>query len=135
MKKILIILLLLAAPAYGAKVRGTSEALYPPGTQLLQIFDNASTVGQTGEEINIAFLPDQGSWELVINGSPTTFEVAIEGSIRGVAGSWHKVSALIDTDTVLLRHIYGKPVNWVRPKIVSKTGSGSFDAYIIVRGN
>ena len=135
MKKLLIILLLLAAPVYAAKYRGTSEALRVPGTQVLQIFDNFSTVGGTGTEINTAMLPDQATWELVIaTGTPTPYEVIIEGSIRGVAGSWYPISTLIQTD-VLFRHINTKPVIWIRPKLVSKTGAGSFDAYIILRGN
>ncbi|MCK5603007.1 hypothetical protein KAR91_14080 [Candidatus Pacearchaeota archaeon] len=135
MKKLLIIFLLLAAPVYAAKFRGTSEALRIPGTQVLQIFDNFSTIGGTGTEINAAMLPDQATWELVVaDGTPTPYEVVIEASIRGVAGSWHPISTLIQTD-VLFRHINTKPAIWYRPKLVSKTGAGSFDAYIILRGN
>ena len=135
MKKLLMILLLLAAPAYGAKVRGTSEALYPAGTQVMQIFDNHSTVGGTGTEINAAMLPDQATWELVVaSGTPSAYEVTIEGSIRGVAGSWYAISTLTETD-VLFRHINTKPAIYYRPKLVSKTGAGTFDAYIILRGN
>ena len=135
MKKILIILLLLAAPAFAAKYRGTSEALRVPGTQVLQIFDNFSTIGGTGAEINAAMLPDQATWELVVaSGTPSAYEVVIEGSIRNVSGSWYAISTLTETD-VLLRHINTKPAIWYRPKLVSKTGAGSFDAYIILRGN
>ena len=135
MKKLLIILLLLAAPVYAANYRGTSEALRVPGTQVLQIFDNFSTIGGTGTAINAAMLPDQATWELVIaTGTPTPYEVVIEASIRGVAGSWYPISTLIQTD-VLFRHINTKPAIWYRPKLVSKTGAGSFDAYIILRGN
>ena len=135
MKKLLIILLLLAAPVYAAKYRGTSEALYPPGTQVLQIFDNHTTVGGTGTEINAAMLPDQATWELVIaSGTPTAYEIVIEASIRNVSGSWYAISTLTETD-VLFRHINTKPAIWYRPKLVSRTGAGSFDAYIILRGN
>jgi hypothetical protein len=135
MKKILIILLLLAAPAYGAKVRGTSEALYPAGTQVIQIFDNFTTVGGTGTEVNAGMLPDQATWELVIaSGTPTAYTVNMEGSIRGVAGSWYTISTLSEVD-ILFRHINTKPSIYYRPKLVSKTGAGSFDAYIILRGN
>ena len=135
MKKILIILLLLAAPAYAANYRGTSEALRVPGTQVVQIFDNFSTIGGTGTEINAGMLPDQATWELVIaSGTPSAYEVIIEGSIRGVSGSWYAISTLIETD-VLFRHINTKPAIYYRPKLVSKTGAGSFDAYIILRGN
>ncbi|MCK5607594.1 hypothetical protein KAR91_37265 [Candidatus Pacearchaeota archaeon] len=66
MKKLLIILLLLAAPVYAAKFRGTSEALRVPGMAVLQIFDNFSTIGGTGEEINAAMLTDQTTRELVV---------------------------------------------------------------------
>lgn len=137
MKRIIILLILLmfAGKAFAAKVRGTSEALFPAGTQFVQIFDNFSTIGGTGEEVNTRFLPDQATWELVIaTGAPTPYEVIVEGSIRCVAGSWYPISTLIQTD-VLLRHINTKPVQCIRPKLIGKTGAGSFDAYIIVRGN
>ena len=134
-KKILIILMLIAAPAYAAKFRGTSEALRVPGTQVLQVFNNYSTVGGTGTEINAAMLPDQATWELVVaTGAPSAYEVVIEASIRNVSGSWYAISSLTETD-VLFRHINTKPAIWYRPKLVSKTGAGSFDAYIILRGN
>lgn len=146
MKRIIILsILLFASVAFAANFRGTSEALRVPGTQVLQIFDNFSTVGGTGEEINAAMLPDQATWELVIaSGTPSAYEVVIEGSIRGevtsdgsisgVAGSWYPISTLTETD-VLFRHINTKPVIFIRPKLISKTGAGSFDAYIILRGN
>lgn len=135
MKKLLVILLLLAAPAYAANYRGTSEALRVPGTQVLQIFDNHTAVGGTGTEINAAMLPDQATWELVVaSGTPSAYEVVIEASIRNVSGSWYAISTLTETD-VLFRHINTKPAIWYRPKLVSKTGAGSFDAYIILRGN
>ena len=135
MKKLLIILLLSATPVFAGKFRGTSEALRVPGTQVLQIFDNHTAIGGTGTEVNAAMLPDQATWELVVaSGSPSAYEIVIEGSIRGVAGSWYAISSLTETD-VLFRHINTKPVIWVRPKLVSRTGAGSFDVYIIVRGN
>ena len=135
MKKILIILLLLAAPVYAATYRGTSEALYPAGTQVLQIFDNHTAIGGTGTEINAKMLTDQATWELVIaSGTPSAYEVVIEGSIRGVAGSWYSISSLTETD-VLFRHINTKPSIFYRPKLVSRTGAGAFDVYIILRGN
>ena len=135
MKKLLIILLLLAAPVHAAKYRGTSEALRVPGTQVLQIFDNHTAIGGTGTEVNAAMLPDQATWELVVaSGTPSAYEIIIEGSIRGVAGSWYPISTLIQTD-VLFRHINTKPVIWIRPKLVSRTGAGAFDVYIIQRGN
>lgn len=136
MKRFIILsILLIAGTAFAANYRGTSEALRVPGTQVLQIFDNFSTVGGTGTEINGAMLPDQATWELVVaTGAPTPYEVVIEASIRGVAGSWYPISTLIQSD-VLFRHINTKPAIWYRPKLVSKTGAGSFDAYIILRGN
>ena len=80
-------------------------------------------------------LPDQATWELVIaSGTPSAYEVVIEGSIRGVAGSWYAISSLTEAD-VLFRHINTKPVIWVRPKLISRTGAGAFDVHIIVRGN
>ena len=136
MKRIIILsILLFTSVAFAANFRGTSEALRVPGTRVLQIFDNFSTVGGTGTEINSAMLPDQATWELVIaTGAPSAFEVVIEGSIRGVTGSWYAISSLTETD-VLFRHINTKPSIFYRPKLISKTGAGSFDAYIIVRGN
>ncbi|MCK5605100.1 hypothetical protein KAR91_24635 [Candidatus Pacearchaeota archaeon] len=137
MKKFIILsILLIAGTAFAEpKYRGTSEALRVPGTQVLQIFDNFSTIGGTGEEVNSAMLPDQATWELVVaSGTPSAYEVVIEASIRNVSGSWYPISTLIQTD-VHFRHINTKPAIWYRPKLVSKTGAGSFDAYIILRGN
>ncbi len=137
MKRIIILsILLIASVAFAApKYRGTSEALYPAGTQVRQIFDNFTTIGGTGTEINAKMLPDQATWELVVaSGSPSAYEVVIEASIRNVSGSWYAISTLTETD-VLFRHINTKPAIWYRPKLISRTGAGAFDAYIIVRGN
>ena len=48
MKKIIFIALVTLIATYAdaePKYRGTSEALYPPGTSVVQVFDNYSTVG------------------------------------------------------------------------------------------
>ena len=133
LKIFMIILLLLAAPVYAAKYRGTSEALYPPGTQIIQVFDNYSTVG-VGVSIPSDFLADQGSWQIVVNGSPTAFEIAVEGSLVSNAGPYEPIST-IDETIVKLRHWDGKAVPFTQVIINSITGGGSFDLYLIKRGN
>ncbi|MCK5616258.1 hypothetical protein KAR91_81100 [Candidatus Pacearchaeota archaeon] len=133
MKKLLIILLLLAAPVYAAKYRGTSEALRVPGTQVLQIFDNFSTIG-VGVSIPSDFLADQGSWQIVVNGSPTAYELAVEGSLISASGPYEPISS-IDETSVKLRHWDAKPVPFTQIIINSMTGDGSFDLYLIKRGN
>lgn len=133
MKKILIILLLLAAPVYAAKYRGTSEALRVPGTQIIQVFDNYSTTG-VGIPIPSDFLADQGSWQVVVNGSPSAFEIAVEGSLVASSGPYEPIST-IDETIVKLRHWDGKAVPFTQVIINSMTGDGSFDLYLIKRGN
>lgn len=133
MKKILIILLLLAAPVYAANYRGTSEALRVPGTQIIQVFDNYSTTG-VGIPIPSDFLADQGSWQVVVNGSPTAFEIAVEGSLVASSGPYEPIST-IDETIVKLRHWDGKAVPFTQVIINSITGNGSFDLYLIKRGN
>lgn len=133
MKKLLIILLLLSAPVYAAKYRGTSEALRVPGTQIIQVFDNYSTMG-VGIPIPPDFLADQGSWQIVVNGSPTAYEIAVEGSLVSNDGPYEPIST-IDEATVKLRHWDGKAVPFTQVIINSITGGGSFDLYLIKRGN
>ena len=133
MKKIFIILLLLAAPAYAANYRGTSEALRVPGTEIIQVFDNYSTTG-VGIPIPSDFLADQGSWQVVVNGSPTAFELAVEGSLVSNDGPYEPMST-IDETVVKLRHWDGKAVPFTQVIINSITGGGSFDLYLIKRGN
>lgn len=133
MKKILIILLLLAAPVYAAKYRGTSEALRIPGTQIIKVFDNYSTTG-VGIPIPSDFLADQGSWQVVVNGSPSAFEIAVEGSLVASSGPYEPIST-IDETIVKLRHWDGKAVPFTQVIINSMTGDGSFDLYLIKRGN
>ncbi len=133
MKKILIILLLLAAPAYAAKFRGTSEALRVPGTQVIQVFDNYSITG-VGIPIDPDFLANDGSWQIVVNGAAPVYEIAIEGSLIGEDGPYEPMSTMSQTD-VKLRHWNGKPVPYTQAILNNISGGGSIDLYLIKRGN
>lgn len=115
------------------KYRGTSEALYPPGTSVTQVFDGYSTLG-VGIPISPDFLADQGSWQIVVNGSPSAYEIAVEGSLVSNIGPYVPIS-VIDETTVNLRHWDGKAVPFSQVIINSTTGSASFDLYLIKRGN
>jgi hypothetical protein len=133
MKKILVILLLLAAPVYAAKFRGTSEALRVPGTQVIQVFDNYSTEG-VGIPVDPDFLAIDGSWQIIINGAAPVYEIAIEGSLVSKDGPYEPMST-IDQTTVKLRHWNGKPVPYTQAILNNISGGGSIDLYLIKRGN
>lgn len=115
------------------KYRGTSEALYPPGTSIVQVMDNYSTIG-VGIPVSPDFLADQGSWQVVVNGSPSAYEIAVEGSIVSNTGPYEPIS-VIDETIVNLRHWDGKAVPFSQVIVNSTAGSGSFDLYLIKRGN
>ena len=115
------------------KYRGTSEALRIPGTEVIQVFDNYSTVS-VGVPIPPDFLADQGSWQVVVNGSPTAFEIAVEGSLISNSGPYEPMSVIDETE-VKLRHWDAKSVPFTQVIINSITGGGSFDLYLIKRGN
>ena len=119
----------LAAPKY----RGSSEALYPPGTEVIQVFSGYSTTG-VGIPINPDFQPDHGSWQIVVNGSPSAYEISIEGSLVGAVGPYVAMSTMTEAN-LTLRHYSFKPVPFTQAIINSKTGAGSFDLYFIKRGN
>ena len=104
-----------------------------PGTQTIQVFDNYSIVG-VGVSIPADFLADQGSWQVVVNGSPTAYEIAVEGSLVGSDGPYEPISA-IDETSVKLRHWDAKAVTHTQVIINNITGGGSFDLYLIKRGN
>ncbi len=133
MKKILIILLLLAAPVYAAKFRGTSEALRVPGTQIIQVFDNVSTVDQA-TLVNPNFLPDQGTMQIMANDTPTTYDVVVECSLISDTGPWFVLLSLTETD-ITGGHYALKACPFVQVRLEAITGGGSMDAYIIYRGN
>lgn len=133
MKKILIILLLLAAPVYAANFRGTSEALRVPGTQIIQVFDNVSTVDQS-VSVNPSFLPDQGTMQIVANDTPTTYDVVVECSLISDTGPWFVLLSLEQTD-LTGGHYAAKACPFVQVRLEAITGGGSMDAYIIYRGN
>lgn len=135
MKKILTILLILIATSAQAapKYRGTSEALRIPGTPIVQAFDNISTVGATFA-INPAFLPDQGSMQIVLNGSPSAYDIVVEGSLVSESGPFVPLLSLTQAD-LTLGHYALKSIPFAQVRLVSKTGGGSFDVYIIYRGN
>ena len=139
MKKLLIIVimfLILAATAFAAGpfYPGTPDKFYPAGTEVKQLFTNYSTVGGSGDIINTRFLPDQATWELVVTGSPTAYNISIEGSIRCIEGSFYPLSELTEADTIKMKHIALKAVPCIRPKLNSKTGGGAFNVYILMRG-
>lgn len=133
MKKILIVLLLLAGPVYAAKFRGTSEALRVPGTAVVQVFDNVSTVNQT-TSVNPNFLPDQGTMQIVANDTPTTYDVVMECSLISDTGPWFVLLSLTQTD-ITGGHYALKSCPFVQVRLEAITGGGSMDAYIIYRGN
>lgn len=133
MKKLLIILLLFAAPVYAAKFRGTSEALRVPGTATIQVFDNVSTVDQT-TLVNPNFLPDQGTMQIVANDTPTTYDVVMECSLISETGPWFVLLSLTQTD-ITGGHYALKACPFVQVRLEAITGGGSMDAYIIYRGN
>lgn len=133
MKKILIILLLLAAPAYAAKYRGTSEALYPPGTSIAHVFDNISTVDYSFS-INPNFLPDQGTMQIIANNTPTTYDVVMECSLISDNGPWFVLLSLTQAD-LTGGHYALKSCPFIQVRLEALTGGGSMDAYIIYRGN
>ena len=122
-----------AGLSQAANFRGTSEGIYPPGTSITQVFDGYSTVG-VGIPIDPDFLADQGSWQIVVNGSPSAYEIAVEGSIVSDSGPYEPISA-IDETTVKLRHWDSRAVPFSQVIINSMTGDGSFDLYLIKRGN
>ena len=116
------------------KFRGTSEALYPAGTPVVQVFDNSSTVGAT-EQLPSGFLPDQGSWQIVKFGNLSTYTVVIEGSLVSASGPYEEMSKITESNTINLRHYSFKPVPFTQIRIDAMTGFGAIDAYIIQRGN
>ena len=138
MKRIIlaIFILILAATAFAAGpfYPGTPDKFYPIGTEVKQLFTNYSTVGGSGDIINTKFLPDQATWELVVTGSPTAYNVSIEGSIRCVEGSFYPLSEITQADALKMKHLTYKAVPCIRPKLNSKTGSGAFNLWILMRG-
>ena len=133
MKKILIILLLLAAPVYAAKFRESSDSLRVPGTAVIKAFEDYSTVG-VGIPIDPDILAIDGSWQIVINGAAPVYEVAIEGSLVSKDGPYEPMSTMSQTD-VKLRHWNGKPVPYTQAILNNISGGGSIDLYLIKRGN
>lgn len=134
MKKLIILFIILAATtSYAAKYRGTSEALYPPGTQIVQVFDNISTIGAT-YTIPPGFLPDQGTMQIVVNGSPTAYDISVNASLVSSSGPFVPILSLTESD-LTMGHWALKPLPYGQVKLNSKTGGGSFDVYIIYRGN
>jgi len=136
MKKILIIIMLVAIPltAYAAvKYRGTSEGLWPPGTSVVQIFDNVSTVGTTSA-LPPGFLPDQGTMQIVVNGSPVTYDISVDASIVSSSGPFVPILSLTEGD-LTMGHWALKPLPHGQVVLNNMSGSGSFDVYLIYRGN
>ena len=136
MKKILTILLvLMATSAYAApKYRGTSEALRVPGTATVQVFDNVSTIDEA-VSVNPNFLPDQGTMQLVLNGSPAVHDVVVECSIISADGPWFAILSLANTDAVSNGGHYAlKSCQFVQIRLEA-LDTGSVDAYIVYRGN
>ena len=134
MKRIIILsILLFASVAFAANFRGTSEALRVPGTGIIQVFDNISTV-DTAVSVNPAFLPDQGTMQLVLNATPTTHDVVVECSLISKTGPWFVLLSLTESD-LTGGHYALKACPYVQVRLEAITGGGSVDAYIIYRGN
>ena len=115
------------------KFRGTSEALYPAGTSIVQVWDNYSTTG-VGTPIDPDFLADQGSWQIVVTGAAPVYEIAVEGSIVSNTGPYEPISSM-DQTTVKLRHWTERPVPYSQVILNNISGGGAFDLYLIKRGN
>ena len=122
---------------YAANYRGTSEALYPPGTELVQVFDGATSIGvPTDSQVNTGFLPDEGILEVVPFGPYSTFEVTIDVSIRCVAGSYYPAVSITESTSVRLKPFDATGYRCWQPNLRTLTGGGaSIDAYMIPRGN
>lgn len=135
MKRFILVLLALfiASTASAASFRGTSEALPTPGTPIVQVFDNVSTVDTTFS-INPNFLPDQGTMQIVVNGSPTTYDIVIEASLVSRDGPFVPILSLEETD-LAMGHFALKAIPYAQVRIEAMTGSGSVDVYIQYRGN
>lgn len=131
------IILLFATSSFAApKIRGTSEALYPPGTVVFTLFNNQSTVGP-GTSVDTLFLPNEATWEVVPFGAMTSqaFEVTLDASIRCVADSFYPVSTMNETTQIRFRGINFTGYRCVQPNFRSKTGQGGITVYTIPRGN
>ena len=115
------------------KYRGTSEALYPSGTSVRQVFDNVSTI-DTAVSIDPHFLPDQGTMQIVVNGSPTAYDIVVEGSLIGPDGPFVPLLSLTELD-LTMGHFALKSVPFAQVRLEAITGDGSFDVYTIHRGN
>lgn len=146
MKKICfaISLLLITTSAFAApKIRGTSEALKPPGTETIPLFVNVSTLGP-GTEFDTGFLPDQAQWDVIPFGTMTTlgFEVTVDGStVKGAsfgtceANSFYPLSRMDQDSDPRSRNIHEKPYECIRGNFRSKTGDGGVSVRITPRGN
>jgi hypothetical protein len=130
----IIILFAVTIAHAGSKHRGTSEALRVPGTPVIQVFDNVSTVGAIFK-IPLGFLPDQSTMQVVVNGSPSAWEIVLEGTIVGENGPFVAALTLPDSNGLPAGHYALKPWTHLQARLVSKTGGGSFDVYVITRGN
>lgn len=135
MKKYWVILMvLIAGVAFaGPKYRGTSETLRVPGTSVVQVFDNVSTTGDTFS-FNPGFLPDQGTIQIVVNGSPSAYDIVVEGSLISAIGPFVPIISLTEVD-LTMGHWALKSIPFGQIRLISKTGAGSFDVYTIYRGN
>ena len=134
-KTLILVFVLMATSAFAApKYRGTSEALRVPGTATVQVFDNVSTIDQA-VLVNPAFLPDQGTMQLVLNGSPAVHDVVVECSIISDTGPWFVLLSLANTDAVPNGGHYAlKSCQFVQIRLEA-LDTGSVDAYIVYRGN
>ena len=135
MKRILLlILLLIPLTVYATpKYRGTSEGLWPPGTPIVQVFDNVSTIGTTFS-IPPGFLPDQGTMQIVINGSPAIYDISVDASLISSSGPFVPILSLTESD-LTMGHWALKPLPYGQVTLNNISGGGSLDAYIIYRGN
>lgn len=115
------------------KFRGTSEALYPPGTSVVQVMDDYSTIG-VGIPIDPDFLAIDGTWQIVVNGAAQVYEIAIEGSLVSNTGPYEPFTAMDQAD-VKMRHWNGRPVPYSQAILNNISGGGSIDLYLIKRGN
>ena len=115
------------------RFRATSDALWPAGTSVVQVMEAYSTEG-VGIPIDPDFLANGGSWQIVVNGAAPVYDLSIDGSLISNTGPYVPLSSM-DQDSLTLKHWTEKAVPYSQAIINNISGGGSFDLYIIKKGN
>lgn len=108
----------------------------------VQFFDEETAVAPSPDR-NTHQFPGQTSWELVVFGNLSTFNISIDASIRCVADSFHRISTLTEASAITnvdvigsvgyLRGVDFAGYQCVRANIRSKTGSGNVSLWVSPR--